>query len=150
MLAQLIFIWTWQKTECKNKIQCKICQADNKSGLYTSFLSSRQNSSFPFFFKIKQQETTYTVRFFPLPFHPPPTTEMNSASAQCTEFQVKPLKTADAQHFLQADPLRNHSKKKSTTFSKCSQSSPLPPVIVTRPMHPTNATSPLLLARLQP
>lgn len=110
VLAQLIYICTWQKIECKNKTECKICQAANKSGLYTSFLSRQAKLQLSFFFEIKHQETTYTVRSFCI-FFPLSTTEMNSASAQYPKLQLKPLKTAHVQHSLEADLLKNHSQK---------------------------------------
>jgi len=81
-------------------------QPINLAYILLSFLD-KQNSSFPFFCKIKQQETTYTVRFF---FFFPSTAGVNSASAQYSKLQLKPLKTAGAQHSLEDDLLKNCSK----------------------------------------
>lgn len=53
-----------RKLNAKIKFNVKSArQPINLAYILLSFLD-RQNSSFPFFFKIKHQETTYTVRFF--------------------------------------------------------------------------------------
>lgn len=95
-----------RKLNVKIKLNVKSArQPINLAYILLSFLD-RHNSSFPFFFKIKHQETTYTVRFFfsPSPYH-------RNEFCKCSKLQLKSLKTAGAQHSLEADLLKNCSQK---------------------------------------